>query len=111
MASVAARANASTGSNAVGFISSSSEGDLILTQIPRAAADRERLAGDVLAGIAGEEQRHVRDVLRGHGRMHAHAFQQPPAHLFLVEAETLRFGLDDALDAVAFDHARLDAVD
>src|SRR6266849_2759233 len=110
-AKVAAKANASAGSNAVGFISSSSEGDLILNQIPGAAADRERLAGDVLAGLGGEEQRHVGDVLRAHRGVQAHALEQAPAHLFLVDAEPFRFRLDHALDALALDDAGLDAVD
>src|SRR5205814_1822658 len=75
----------------------------ISNQVARPAADRERLAGDVLAGIAGEEQRHVRDVLRGDGRMHAHALQQPPAHFFLVHAEAFCLRLDHALDALGLD--------
>src|SRR5436309_10767677 len=93
------------------FISLPPRNEEISNQVARPAADRERLAGDVLAGIAGEEQRHVRDVLRGNGRMHAHAFQQPPAHFFLVHAEALCLRLDHALDALALDHAGLDAVD
>src|SRR5256884_6763380 len=98
------RAAASSNAATLGIV-------FISNQVPRPAADRERLAGDVLAGIAGEEQRHVRDVLRGNGRMHAHALQQPPAHFFLVHAEALCLRLDHALDALALDHTGLDAVD
>src|SRR5947208_3837542 len=107
--STAASSNAAT--LRVVFIFPPPRNEEILNQIARPAADRERLAGDVLAGIAGEEQRHVRDVLRGNGRMHAHALQQPPAHFFLVYAEAFCLRLDHALDALALDHAGLDAVD
>src|SRR6185369_8678047 len=74
------------------------------------ATDRQRLPGNVLAGIAGEKQGHVRDVLRAdegpqRNRVHKRLLLLRRAH-----TPRLRFGGDHMLDAVALDIARLDAV-
>src|SRR5258708_19228322 len=43
--------------------------------VAQVAAHRDRLAADVLAGIAGEQKRGVGDVLRAHRAAHADALE------------------------------------
>src|SRR6266446_6508018 len=56
-------------------------------QIPGTATDGNRLSGNMLSRIGRKKERRVGDVLRADGRMHAHAFEQAPAHFFLAYAE------------------------
>src|ERR1700674_4122449 len=82
-----------------------------LHQVAHAAANGDRLAGDMLAGVAGEEKRSVRDVLRSDGGIQTYAFEHAAAHLVIWHAESLRLGFNDPFDAIALDHPGLDAVD
>src|SRR5262249_46275410 len=75
------------------------------------AAHRQRLSADVLAGVGGEEQRHVGDVVRTHRSAERNLRDQLVPVLILGQAEHLRLGGDYALDAIAFDEARLDRID
>src|SRR5687767_10284537 len=80
-------------------------------EVAGAAADRDRLAGDVPPGRGGEVERDVGDVLRRDGGLEAHAFDHLGAHVLGRNAERLGLRRDHAVDAVALDDAGLDAVD
>src|SRR5688572_16400543 len=76
-----------------------------LDQIPCAAAYGDRLAADVPAGVGGEEERGIGDVLRGHRGLERDTFDHALENFLRRHAELLGFRANDPLDALAFDDA------
>src|SRR6185295_5882174 len=74
-------------------------------------ANGNRLAADVAAGVGGEKEGGVGNVLRGHGGLQADALDHALEDFVGGDAELLGLGGDDPLDALALDDAGLDAVD
>src|SRR4051812_20026246 len=81
-----------------------------LYEIAHASVDRERLASDVLAGVAGEEERHAGDLLRAYRRAHAGRLQEFFQESLAAHAQGLRLGIDHPVDALSLDDAGADAV-
>src|SRR5205814_3305125 len=80
-------------------------------EVAYVGVDRDRLAGDVLAGVAAEKEHHVGDVLLGHGGMQAGRLEEFFAKGFVAQAMRTRLGGNVALDALAFDDAGKNGVD